>query len=186
MRFDARAAKLLKPGEHIMLDGSPGLRLEASASRRTWTYRYKSPVDGRMRQIAIGQWPATSPAAAIVAWEALREQRDAGQDPAQAKRQARATVAAPVTSSYTIRKLCDDYLAGHIDVHRKEKGAAEVRRIFDKQLGELASVRATALTRSMAFDFLEARVSTPVQTALMRQELGAAWDYALDAGRLPE
>ena len=37
MHFDARAAKLLKPGEHIIVEASPGLRLVATDSRRTWT-----------------------------------------------------------------------------------------------------------------------------------------------------
>ena len=58
MLFDARTAKLLKPGEHIIVDASLGLRLVVTASRRTWTYRYKSPVDGRMCQMALGQWLA--------------------------------------------------------------------------------------------------------------------------------
>lgn len=49
MYFDACAAKLLKPGEHIIVAASPGRRLVAAATRRTWTYRYKSPADGRMR-----------------------------------------------------------------------------------------------------------------------------------------
>ena len=52
MRFDARRAKLLAPGEAIIVDDAPGLRLVATATRKTWTYRYKSPVDGRMRQVA--------------------------------------------------------------------------------------------------------------------------------------
>lgn len=187
MGFDARAAKLLQPGEHIMVDGCPGLRLVATATRRTWTYRYKSPVDGRMRQVAIGPWPATSPAAATVAWEALRQRRDAGEDPAQAKRQAvAAPAAAKRADGYTVRQLVDEYLAGHIDQHRAPKGAKEVRRIMDRQLLELGSMRPSAVTRAVAFDFLEKRAGTPVQTALLRQELGAAWDYALDAGRLPE
>lgn len=187
MRFDARAAKLLEPGAHIMVDGCPGLRLVATATRRTWTYRYKSPVDGNMRQIAIGAWPATSPAAAEVAWEALRQRRDAGEDPALGKRETRtAAPAAARARGYTVRMVVDDYLAGHIDQHRAEKGAKEVRRIMDKQLGELASMQASAVTRAVAFDFLEARVGTPVQTGLLRQELGAAWEYALDAGRLAD
>ena len=81
MQFDARAAKLLTPGAHIMVDGCQGLRLEASASKRSWIYRFKSPVDGRMRQKKIGEWPAVSLAKAAVAWEALRDQRNAGTDP---------------------------------------------------------------------------------------------------------
>jgi len=49
MRFDAKAAQQLKPDTHMGFETFPGLRLEATASRRNWTYRFKSPVDGRMR-----------------------------------------------------------------------------------------------------------------------------------------
>jgi integrase len=38
----------------------------------------------------------------------------------------------------------------------------------------------------VAFDFLEGLASTPVTAANMRAELGAAWEYALDAARLDE
>ena len=54
MNFDARTAKALTPGQHIIISDYPGLRLVASAKVLTWIYRYKSPVDKRMRQIAIG------------------------------------------------------------------------------------------------------------------------------------
>jgi hypothetical protein len=45
MTFDARTAKLLVPGSHIIIDDCPGLRLEASTVGRAWIYRFKSPVD---------------------------------------------------------------------------------------------------------------------------------------------
>ena len=54
MYFDARAAKLLKPGNHIVVDGCTGLRLIASENRRTWAYRYKDPATDLMKQIKIG------------------------------------------------------------------------------------------------------------------------------------
>jgi hypothetical protein len=190
MHFDARAAKLLQPGQHIMVDGCPGLRLEASATTRTWTYRYKSPIDGRMRQKAIGRWPAVSPAKAASEWEALRNIRDAGTDPALAHKEERVKAIAKATEkrtgAYTVRRVIDDYLAGHVDISRKAKGAAEVRRMMDRNLDPIADLLASALKRSEAFDFLERLASTPVQAASIKQELGAAWDYALDAGRLPE
>lgn len=194
MQFDARAAKLLQPGAHLTIAGCPGLRLEASATRRTWTYRYKSPVDGRMRQIQIGQWPVMTLATAAGEWEKLRSVRDAGGDPSLAKRQQReaeetqrrAAIERRRGTAYTVRRLCDDYLAGHIDRHRKDKGAAEVRRMFATMLGDLASLPAGEVTRSQAFDLLESWQHAPVQAAKLRAELGAAWDYALDAGRLPE
>lgn len=78
MQFDARVTKALQPGHHIIYDGYPGLRLSATTSSRTWTYRYKIPVDGRMRQVKLGRWPVMALPAAIVAWEALRTQREAG------------------------------------------------------------------------------------------------------------
>lgn len=54
MFFDARAAKLLKPGEHWVVVGCPGLRLVASETRKTWAYRYRSPVDGKLKQVSFG------------------------------------------------------------------------------------------------------------------------------------
>ena len=56
MYFDARAAKLLPPGEHMVIDGCPGLRLVATQTGKTWTYRYKDAAN-RMKQVRIGQWP---------------------------------------------------------------------------------------------------------------------------------
>jgi hypothetical protein len=44
--FDARAAKALAAGNHLTFELAPGLRLKATASTRTWLYRYKSPLDG--------------------------------------------------------------------------------------------------------------------------------------------
>lgn len=186
MHFDARAAKLLKPGEHIIVAASPGLRLVATATRRTWTYRFKSPADGRMRQVALGQWPAMSIAAATVAWEAARTRRDAGEDLALAKRAARVVRDKPAARTYSVRALCDDYLAGHVKVHRKPKGYAEVDRLFKRHLPPIEALAPADVTRAVAFDFLEGLAKTPVVAANIRAELGAAWEYALDAGRLDE
>jgi len=77
MRFDARVAAKLPSGEHMTFEGFPGLPLQASTSRKSWTYRYKSPVDGRMRQVKLGEWPAMA-FAAIIAWGTNRVERDTG------------------------------------------------------------------------------------------------------------
>jgi len=194
MQFDARTAKSLEPGQHVTIDGYPGLRLQARETSRTWTYRYKSPVDGRMRQIKIGQWPAISLPAAIVAWEALRTQRDAGEDPAMAARVERAEAAKKKAAVRerkgagvrTVRQVCNFYLDGHIKPNRKKKGADEIERTFNTMLGEVGDMDAVDVTRSVAFDLIQSFAATPVQASSLRRELGAAWDYALDAGKLPE
>lgn len=188
MRFDARTAKQLSPGAHLKIDGCPGLRLEATASRRSWIYRYKSPVDGRMRQIKIGEWPVLSIAAAAVEWERLKQARNAGNDPALAKRQANDSVGVMVQQgdSPTVRDICSAYLTGHVERNRQSKGAAEVARMFRTMLGDIADLPAVEVTRERAFSKIDSYRHVPVQASRLRLELGAAWDYALDAGRLPE
>jgi hypothetical protein len=89
MSFDAKTAKGLKPGEHIKIADCPGLRLVATDKRKTWTYRFRSPVDGRIRQARLGAWPALSLAKAISEWSRVKEQRDAGTDIAMVRRQQR-------------------------------------------------------------------------------------------------
>lgn len=193
MHFDARAAKLLSPGTHLTIDGYPGLRLEATQNYRTWTYRYKSPVDGRMKQTKLGHWPAMSAPAAIAAWENLRLAREKGEDVAVAKRSTRqaqraaeqADRIAKKASGYLVRQLCDDYVT-HLDRVRKEKGAMEVRRMFNKMLDPVAQLPVGEITRSTAFDLLELYIDIPVNAGKLRAELGAAWDHALDAGRIPD
>ncbi|AKZ28031.1 alpha/beta hydrolase [Ralstonia solanacearum] len=193
MYFNARAAKLLKPGEHMTIDGCPGLRFECSASRRSWIYRYKSPVDGKMRQVKLGAWPAMSLAGAVVEWEKLRQARDTGRDVAVEKRSTRTLARAttngeivPERVPYTVRRLCEDYLVGHIERNRTFKGAKEVRRMFDTMLESIADVLPQNVTRAMAFDLLNAFAHIPVQAGKLRTELGAAWDYGHDSGRLAE
>lgn len=184
MRFDARLAKQIPSGEHVTIDGFPGLRLQATENKRSWTYRYKSPVDGRMKQIKIGEWPSTSYAAAIAEWEKLRSARDAGGDPAVAKRTGKDPATAP--SQYLVRDLCRDYLTGHVERIRKPKGIILIRRMFDSMIEPIANLPAESITRKQAFDLLEGRTSTPTLAGTLRGTLGAAWEYALDSGRLPE
>ena len=195
MTFDARAMKLLQAGQHITSPEFPGLRLEASAHFRTWIYRYKSPVDGRMRQTKIGRWPAMSLHAAVAEWEKLRLAREDGDDPAletkqrrESLRQERALEAAEQASTaYTTARLCDDYYEGHVRLSRAKKGADEVRRMFATMLGAVGPIPAAEVTRTQAFTLIQSYAgAAPVQAKKLRSELGAAWDYAIDAGRLPD
>jgi integrase len=190
MPFDARAAKLLQPGEHITLQEHPGLRLVATATRRSWVYRYKSPVDGGMRQVKIGQWPILDYIGAAGEWQRLRALRDAGTDPSlqkrAARREEREATEAEAIGPYTVRQLVLDYLENHIDVRRKPKGRAEVRRLLTQCTEKIADRPAAGLQRKEAFELLESMADRPVLAAQVRQEMGAAWSYGLDSGRLPE
>jgi integrase len=185
MFFDVRAAKQLQSGQHLTIDGCPGLRLEASATRKTWTYRYKSHA-GLMKQVAIGQYPTMPVQDAASAWKNLRDLRDAGTDPREWRKAQRQT-AKPTPGSYAVRALVQDYITGHIESSRKADGAAAARRALERLMDEepaFADSPAAAVTRSMCFDLLDDRKATPTATAKLRALMGSAWEYALDAGRL--
>jgi hypothetical protein len=154
MRFDAKAAKQLKPDTHMSFEAFPGLRLEATTSRRSWTYRFKSPVDGRMRQQKLGEWPAMSYAAAIAVWQQVRARRDAGEDPVLTRKASNRPVLVSTPESYTVRKLCEDFLTGHIERHRDSLGAAQSRRRIMTKIAPIAGLPAASITRKQAFDKL--------------------------------
>jgi integrase len=186
--FNARAAAQLQPDTHLLIDDCPGLRLEARQNRKTWAYRYNAPVTGNKRRIKIGEWPAMPLAAAMGQWDRLRNARNAGGDPAVEKRAARQreTGARPQSETMTVKRVCDEYVAGYIEKHRKPKSAREVARMFRTKLGPLAAVRADSITRSQAFDLLTSISGSPVIAGKLRAELAAAYEYAIDGGRLSE
>jgi hypothetical protein len=194
MQFDARAAKLLAPGEHLTVDGAPGLRLVCSTIGRAWVYRYKSPVDGRMRQIKLGMWPALSVAQAATQWEQLRSARDAGRDPAQERRELRQrekTDAAAQRDQIkhgprTVLRLMTEFADLYAAERRKPKGMAELRRMIRTMLGDTGAMRPEDVTRSVAYDLISSHRHIPVQAHSLRRELGAAWEWAHDSGRLAD
>ena len=180
----ARAAAALKAGDLLTVDGAPGLRLVATATLKTWTYRYRSPVDGRMRQIRLGHWPLMGIPAALAAWEKVRGMRDQGADPAQDKRQRRRDATTQAAGGrYTVQAACDEYLAAYAGTVTP-KTYAEAARIFSTELVPIATRPAASITRADAFDLLDGMRSRPVIAGRLRQLLGAVWDRSLDAGRL--
>lgn len=189
--FDARAAKSLKPGEHLTLEEAPGLRLECSASVSSWIYRYKSPIGNKgMKQVKIGPWPAISYAAAMGEWSELKALRDTGRCPATERKEGRAAgaVAAAVKkradTAPTVGDVCDGF-AAFVVGRRKPKGAKEVARLFATMVpAELRATKAAAVGRSVAFELINSYAETPVVAKNLRGELGAAWDWAIDSGKL--
>ncbi len=190
MKFDARRAKQLQPGEHIAFDEFPGLRFKATRAGRAWTYRYRSPVDGKMRQLKLGNWPSMSLGAAVIEWEMNRNARAAGGDPALARRLARVRLSTaevePHADGYTVQRLVADYLSGHVEHNASPATQSNTRYALGKPIKSILNMLPEKVTRKVAFGLLDGLRNTPTYASRIRMELGAAWDYALDAGRIPE
>ncbi|MEX3636004.1 tyrosine-type recombinase/integrase [Paraburkholderia sp. BR14320] len=183
-----RQAKQLAPNSHLLIEGCSGLRIEAgnNPAIRSWVYRYNSPVDNRKRQIKFGEWPAMPIAEAIGVWAKLRNERKSGSDVAVEKRAAKPKNVAPRSSGeYTVRRVCDEYLAECIEPHRKSKEANEIARMFDTMLGPMANMRACDITREQAAKLIaDHGKRAPVVAGKLRTALSGAWAHALDEGRL--
>ncbi|SDR42477.1 hypothetical protein SAMN05445850_3813 [Paraburkholderia tuberum] len=90
--------------------------------------------------------------------------------------------AAAHPGDYTVRQLCRDYLEGYVEVNRKTKGAVEVARIFKAMLGPIG-ICASQPSHAPRLSISSSRTG---RRRRLRMDLGSAWHYALDAGRLPE
>ena len=191
MHFDPRAAKLLQPGQHLLVEGCPGLRLEATASRRAWTYRYKA-ADGRMKQIKLGLWPDIKAPEAVAAWKEKSAQRAAGVDPVQAKREGCAELRAQARgegAAATVESVVRAYIKGPLHDGRGTPARLAAERALLRLLAEapeLASTPAAQLTRAQAFAALDVRKAHPTAAAKLRGLLGAAWEHAHDSGAVTD
>lgn len=166
MLFDSRSAKLLKPGEHLLVENCPGLRLKCNGTRKTWVYRYQ--FNGLMKQKAFGHWPKMGRAEAIEAWELMR---DGG--------------VKPDPSTYTVGQVIDDYIEGHLRASRTvDSFNAAVATLGKAE--EIRHLAASTVGRTVAFDLINQHKDTPEAARKLKSLLASAWDYALDAGTLDE
>ena len=186
MYFDARAAKLLKEGNHIVVDGCPGLRLVATKTRRTWVYRYEQAATGLMKQVKIGAWPEMPVAVAAQKWQELRARRDGGEDLTASRAKAKAKIKAGPDIGYTLGEMVDDYSTGYLAKRREPKGAKAVYAQLCNSLVDTRDLPASAVNRRFVFDLIEKLSDRPVMATRFKTEMGAAWSYAMDAGRIPE
>lgn len=186
----------MQPGDKPLTDSAyPGLRFKASASKKIWIYRYRSPVDGELRQIKLGNWPALPVHQAISAWEQLRDARDSGRDPAQEAREKKTSAAKEraqakenkVRAAYTVELLCEDYVNNRVATKRKPDSVDDVRKVFKRIPPEFAALPADSITRMQAFGLIESIVpEAPTMASKMKSEMFGAWEYGLDSCRLPE
>ena len=133
-----------------------------------------------------------SPTAALVAWQQARDTRASGADVAVRRKSERLdrrerannARAERAQTAYTVRGLADDYLTSYAGTV-VDKTFGELKRLFSRELDPIEAVPAANLTRTQAFGLIDAMRDRPVVAKRLRQGLGAAWDHALDAGRLP-
>lgn len=155
--------KKLPIGTHP-LTTYPGLRMVVSTTCRSWSYRFR---DGRnkLKQVKLGEWPAMSLAGAVSKWEAARQQK-----------------ALPAKVTHTVKELIDAYCVEHLQVRRK-LASNRVDMLY-RHIGDLWNVEAAGVGRTEAHRLLQGLTDKPSIQRLMKVELAACWNHAIDSGRL--
>tara|TARA_R110000822_G_scaffold43421_1_gene117223 strand:+ start:444 stop:1739 length:1296 start_codon:yes stop_codon:yes gene_type:complete len=182
--FDARLAKLLKPQEVLLVHGYPGLRLLATATKKTWTYRFKKSGTTQIKQQKIGSWPQISVDEAKALWQKLLDRRDAGEDIISTKKIEKLAIKSKPDAGYSLGQLIEDYSVGHLNKMRDATGAANAKALMVNSLKLFSDLPATEVNRRFVFDLIESLSSTPSVAKKVKSEMGAAFELALNAGRI--
>jgi len=167
----------------VLSDAAPhqGLRLRANKDgSKTWTYRYRSA--GKLKQLKLGSFPAMSLAEARGALLDQKKLREKNLDPQRVAANKR--LEAELTS-FTFTQMVDLYLVERIEKDRTSKGAAEARRLFEYDMGSLASRLVEDVQPVEIHNHILAIAGRAPRLALaFRAELTRAWRYAANTGRL--
>jgi integrase len=184
-------------GDELADSKCPGLRARRGA-RGAVALFYRFKVDGAQREVKIGDFGPLTLAKAREKVDSLRYQRKHDgvdiQTVERAKRgvveQERRQRAEPAPNGFeTFAGVAEHYLVNHVEATWKEKGAADLRRLFERDIlptlgkrrvGELTKTEISSLVRS----HLERGV--PSVARGVRREVRAALEYAANEELIPE
>jgi integrase len=168
--------KRLKPPEIGQLDvfdsGFPGLALRLSyGGRRAWTYHYR--INGKLKRLTLGTYPALSLSEAREAWRKAKEARDAGRDPAGDRKRDTGSTAFPDVLEEWFRR--DQ--AGN-------RSRDAVRRLIDKDTSGWRDRSVTDLGRRDVLDVLDAVVDrgSPVTARRLHSHLHRFFRWCAQRG----
>ena len=193
----------MKPSDKVKSDTgeNSGLRITCGTTgKKTFIYRYRSPVTDKITQIKIGDYPQISLAEARVALRELKELRSSGLCPKshfkeqkeQARRLQELETQERENKVFTVEKLCELYLTQHIEDRmvdgrriagaRKPKGQSETRRtLYGDAVKVLGELPARSITRKVVVEMIMSIVArgANVQAGNVLRELTAAYEYAI-------
>lgn len=196
--LNSRKISAMKPGKTILADvgENRGLRVTCgNAGTKTFFYRYTSPVNGKLVQVKIGNFPSTSLAEARLQLQELKELRKSGRCPAtelKEEKQKEADAQQKRADILTVKQLVELYLTQYIENRmvngkliqgaRKIKGQKETRRTLEGDaVRVLGDKPANEITRKDVVNLTMEIVGrgANVQAGNVLRELTAAFEYAI-------
>lgn len=204
--LSTKTIQAMKPGQKDLADvgENRGLRVSCGyGGTKTFYYRYKSPLTGKLAQIKIGNFPTTSLAQARLRLHDFKKARSKGVCPAsEAKMEKRYSKSGNESTlkKFTLADLIELYLTEYIEDKvaaegkivpgaRKPKGQKEVRRtLYADAVRILGTMEAESVSRKHVFDLIQSIVArgAKVQAGNVLRELRSAYEVAIGLGKLPD
>ena len=183
------ALKVKNHKSGFLSDAHPyqGLRLRANKNgTKTWMYRYRS--GDKLKQLKLGTFPGMELAEAREALIKQRKLKEQHLDPRrvaeQKKIEAKENEVLLSKEVFTFSVMVEQYLSERIDKCRKPKGAKEVRRLLENDLGGLAALPIEKIEPEDIHEHILAiSERAPDVARVFRSELARAWRYAINVGR---
>jgi Arm domain-containing DNA-binding protein len=143
-----------------------GLSIRCTAAGvKTWTFAYK--LNGRMRRITLGEYPALGLSEARSQADGRRAQRQAGNDPRATQDAERA---AQAKTALTFAELCERYIE-HVKAGGKLSWKTD-RGYLKRPKAKFGKRPAISITKRELIDFLETIARTSKSSANRTQSTG--------------
>lgn len=203
-----RAIEVMKPTDSDKADNgvNRGLRVTCGKTgKKTFFYRYTSPVTNKLIQISLGIFPAVSLEQARIKLRELKLIRQQGRCPATEARAAVLELKQQIKNEselgkFTLQAMIELYLQKHIEDQvlpngtirsgaRKKKGQNEARRtLYGDAVPKLGDRLARDVNRQDIIDLVMSIVNrgANVQAGNVLREILAAYDYAMGMGKFDD
>lgn len=203
-----RAIEVMKPSDSDKADNgvNRGLRVTCGKTgKKTFFYRYTSPVTEKLIQMSLGVFPTMSLDQARIKLQELKLIRQQGRCPATEERVAAHELKQQVknekvTETFTIQAMIELYLQNYIEDQllpsgtvkngaRKKKGQNETRRtLYGDAVPQIGSKLACDVNRQDIIDLVMSIVNrgANVQAGNVLREVLAAYDYSMGLGKFDD
>lgn len=156
-----------------------GLEFRVTAADvRSWTFRYRHPVNRKTLRLTIGGYPDIGLSAARRKADELRSKVASGVDPIEAKREEQRA-----STTKTFGALSDRYMAEHARRHKRQRSADEDERNLKKHvLPKWQSRDFRKIRRADVIELLEGIVTagSPIAANRVQALISKVFTFAMD------
>lgn len=175
-------AKITDLGRTVVSDNLY-LMIDRRHGGKSWVFRYKDLVTGKLRDKGLGKYPDVSLKDARTLTDKYRADLKKGIDPINAKREALAAQRIEQAKSITFRDCAKAYIDVHKAGWKNQKHTAQWESTLNTYASKLMDLPVNQIDKAMVLNALKGIWTTKTETASrVRQRIETVIDYAKSSG----